>query len=55
MRFRLRALLILLAVGPPILAGVWSAYRGYCEHQPNEPWDMADVRSGALPMVPAQR
>jgi hypothetical protein len=27
MRYRLRTLLIVLAVGPPMLAGAWSAYR----------------------------
>jgi len=27
MRYRLRTLLILLAIGPPLLALAWSAYR----------------------------
>ena len=27
MRYRLRSLLMLLAVGPPLLAGSWAAYR----------------------------
>ena len=33
MRYYLRTLLILLAVGPPILAGAWSGRLAYREHQ----------------------
>ena len=29
MRFRLRTLLIVLALGPPVLAGVWVAWKQY--------------------------
>jgi len=33
MRFRLRTLIIVLAVLPPLLARGWSAYCGYIERQ----------------------
>jgi len=33
MRYRLRTLLVLLAVGPPISAWVWSKYSEYIERQ----------------------
>ena len=28
-RYRLRTLLILLAIGPPLVAGVWTQYRSF--------------------------
>jgi hypothetical protein len=33
MQYRLRTLLILLAIGPPMLAGAWVAWLSYRERQ----------------------
>jgi len=38
MRYRLRTLLILMALGPPMLASSWSAYREYRRSQENQLW-----------------
>jgi hypothetical protein len=35
-RYKLRTLLILLTVGPPMLAGAWSMYSDYVERQRRE-------------------
>jgi hypothetical protein len=51
MQYRLRTLLILLAVGPPMLAGAWSAYRDYCQRQADAMWDEPDFADVFLPMV----
>jgi hypothetical protein len=50
MRYRLRTLLIVLAAGPPILAGAWYAYRDYCQRQAAAMWDEPDFTGGYLPM-----
>jgi hypothetical protein len=36
MRYRLRTLLILLAVGPPMLAWTWFAWLEFCERQQSQ-------------------
>jgi signal-transduction protein with cAMP-binding, CBS, and nucleotidyltransferase domain len=33
LRYKLRTLLILLAIGPPVLAGAWWTYQDYCQQQ----------------------
>jgi hypothetical protein len=44
-RYRLRTLLILLAVGPPLLAGLWMAYQIY--QRPAPPPDPFSFYFGA--------
>jgi hypothetical protein len=36
MRYRLRTLLIVMAVMPPMFAGMWQMYREYCRRQEHE-------------------
>jgi len=36
MRFRLRTLMIVLALGPPIVAGAWFGYREYLKQQESQ-------------------
>jgi hypothetical protein len=48
MRYRLRTLLILLAVGPPVAAWGWSEYQEHCERVRQEAafreWKMQVLR-----------
>jgi len=41
MRFRLRTLLIVLALGPPVLAGAWYAWREWQLSRDLEEWNYA--------------
>jgi hypothetical protein len=38
MRYRLRTLLIVLALGPPVLAGAWYVFRIWRESRVQETW-----------------
>lgn len=37
-RYSLRTLLVLLAIGPPMVAGVWWIYREYSRRQEAQPF-----------------
>ena len=60
MRYRLRTFMMLLALGPPLLAGAWSAalpelkefLYGHNDCAAN--WDEADIINTHLPMVPVE-
>jgi len=56
MRFRLHTLLILLAIGPPMLAGSWTVVEAtieqYRQRQLDAGWEQPDLAGGFLPMVP---
>ena len=52
LRYKLCTLLIVLALGPPMLAWGWFAYRDYCQRQADKTWDEVLVTSGFLPMAP---
>jgi hypothetical protein len=64
MRYRLRTLLIVLALGPPLLAGVWVSYstrreaaRRYAEWERAERWRIYRVKDDSirLPKIPPKR
>jgi len=48
MRYRLRSLLILLAVGPPILAGIWFVSQEYKAEQ------VTRIEWGGAVTIPAE-
>jgi hypothetical protein len=48
MRFRLRALLIVLALGPPILAGAWVVFQRHVAEPPVVYWEPAVIISGPV-------
>jgi hypothetical protein len=39
MRYRLRTLLIVLALGPPLVAGSWLGWQQYLEYQKQHEYD----------------
>ena len=55
MRYRLRTLLILLAVGPPLVAGVWFGYLDYRERQRIAEEQRMDRMLGELLYPPGPR
>ena len=52
-RFRLRTLMIVLALGPPVLAGGWLKYQAYCQRREFDVmWDQVDIVDVFLEMKP---
>jgi hypothetical protein len=48
MRFRLRTLLIVLALGPPLLAGGWREYRAYLRRAIHAPMTSETINAGDI-------
>ena len=50
-RYRLRTLLILLAVLPPLIGAAWWGYLDYRQRQEDALWSQFEIGGGCLPMV----
>jgi len=48
MRFRLRTLMIVLALGPPLLAAAWIAYQRHFAEPPVDYWSSAIIVSESV-------
>jgi hypothetical protein len=49
MRYRLRTLLILMAIGPPLVAGAWFGWMAYRENQRPQP--AVDWTTVTVPLI----